>query len=81
MSARSHTRPLQPVVVRHGNAATTGYLLLSNDRVIVLLNNLVSRSDLGPFRPVKRDFIDNEADAVIIPAKEILEIQYLPRHG
>jgi hypothetical protein len=44
---------------------------LDNERVLVLLNNIVDRADLGPLQTVRHNHVEPEADILVIPREQV----------
>jgi hypothetical protein len=54
-----------------------GLLYLENERVVVLLNHLMKKADLGPIKYVRNEHIEPEASITIIPRSQIEAIEIL----
>ncbi len=54
---------------------SAGFLYMKNERVVVLLNNVVSTADLGPLKSVRRNHVDPEAYIRVFPAAQVKSIQ------
>lgn len=51
---------------------TIGELYLENERVVILLNNIVSNmADLGPLRSVRYKHVEPEADVWVFPRESV----------
>ena len=61
----------QPCVVIDGQFKHVGFLYMKNERVIVLLNNIVEKADLGPLQSIRNVHIEPEADILILPRGQI----------
>lgn len=66
---------LRPCLVKAGKVDYFGFLFIENDRVVVLLNNLRDRADLGPLKHVRDEHILPEADIFVLPRVSIDAIQ------
>jgi len=51
-----------------------GFLYTKNERVVVLLNNLVEGADLDPLYNIRYKYVEPEADMIIIPIHQVNEI-------
>ncbi len=71
---RQHT---QICAVSDGQFKHIGYLYMENERVIVLLNNIVEKADLGPLQSIRNVHIEPEADILILPRGQIEMIETL----
>jgi hypothetical protein len=70
--------PLPICCVHHSDKwRSVGLLYLENERVIVLLNNLVEKADLGPIRYIRDEHIEPEASITIIPRAQVTAIEIL----
>jgi len=49
-------------------------LYIRNERFVVLLNNVRSGADLGALKAEREDHIEPEADLLIIPTAQVLDI-------
>jgi hypothetical protein len=67
----------RPVIVHTAKSTTAGMLYFRTARHVVLLNHVVSAVDLGPVRTRRNDHLSHEADITIIPASDVIEIEYL----
>ena len=70
-------KTLRPCCVFAGRTRHIGFLYMKNERVVVLLNNLAEKADLGPFQSIRRDHIEPEADILILPCREVNAIEIL----
>ena len=73
----SLNQPLQSSLVLAGSLTHIGFLYMQNDRVVILLNNLAEKADLGPLRRTKHNHIEPEADILILPRRQVDAIQIL----
>ena len=64
-------------IVHTAKSATAGLLWFQTARHVVLLNHVVTGVDLGPVRARREDHLSHEADITIIPAGDVIEIEYL----
>ena len=69
-------RPVEVVLIR-GDWHVIGFLFLEGKSVLVLANNMVAGSDLGPIQPTKIRRIANEADFTIIPRNLVESLRVL----
>ena len=71
----SMNKTLHPCCVVAGHTLYWGVLYMENERVVVLLNNLAEKADLGPLQDIRRDHIEPEADIVILPRGKVDAIE------
>ncbi len=69
--------PLKSCCVHHSGGLSVGLLYIENERVVVLLNNLVEKADLGSIRFIRDEHIEPEASIIIIPRSQITDLQVL----
>jgi hypothetical protein len=72
------TRRLTTATVTSGRRIAYGYLYIVNDRVVVLLNNVSSKADLGPLRTKRTQHVEPEADVRIFPRSAVHHIEIFP---
>lgn len=68
---------LPPCCVAVGRHQRMGFLYMQNDRVVVLLNDLVERTDLGPLQSIRHHHIEPEADIWICPRAQVDAVDIL----
>lgn len=68
---------LRACEVLDGKSSYIGFLYMQNERVVVLLNNLVADADLGPLQSIRRKHIEPEADILILPRRQVNTIKIL----
>ena len=62
--------------VHHSNTwVSVGMLYFENKRVVVLLNNLVGRADLGTIKHFRNEHTEPEASIMIIPRNKVTAIE------
>ena len=63
----------------HHNAGqySVGLLYLENERVVILLNNLIENADLGPIKSIRIEHIEPEASITIIPRDQVTAIEIM----
>jgi hypothetical protein len=66
-------------VHRNDTWKSIGYLYFENERVVILLNNLIEKADLGPIKYVRNEHIEPEASIMIIPRNQVTAIEILQR--
>ena len=69
--------PLQACVVLDNKSVYYGFLYMQNERIVVLLNNLVDNAELGPLQNIRREHIEPEADILILPRRQVNTIKIL----
>ena len=70
--------PLPICRVNHsGRWSSIGLLYLENKRVVILLNHLVEKADLGPIKYVRNEHVEPEASIIIIPRNQVTAIEML----
>jgi hypothetical protein len=78
MIKKSVTNSLSPCIVHNSNGwETFGLLYFENERVVVLLNNLVQEADLGPIKYFCNKHVEPEATIVVIPRDQVRAIKIL----
>ena len=78
MSKTTVAHPLQICIAhRNDGCDTIGVLYFENERVVVLLNNLVQNADLGPIKYFRDKHVEPEATIVIIPRDQVRAIEIL----
>ncbi len=68
---------LRPCNVVVGKSEYMGFLYMRNEHVVVLLNNLVEKADLGPLRSIRHDYVEPKADILIFPYQRVDAINIL----
>lgn len=75
------TMPLQICCVHHNDKfdkfKSIGLLYLENERFVILLNNLIKNTDLGPIKSISNDYVEPEASIMIIPHDQVTTIEIL----
>ena len=72
-------KDLNPIVQVIGvdGSSRLGFLYMQNEHFVVILNNIVDKADLGPLQFIRREHIEPEADVLILPRSNVLEIKLL----
>ena len=70
---------LQPCVVLGNKSVYTGFLYMQNERVVILVNNLVDNAELGPLQNIRRKHIEPEADILILPRRQVNTIKIVEK--
>ncbi len=72
--------PLPICCVHHnGKFKSIGLLYFENERVVILLNNLTNKADLGPIMDICNDYVEPEASIMIIPRDQVMTIEILQK--
>ena len=71
------TPDLPACIVRTGRELHIGMLYFQNDRVVVLLNNLLMGVDLGLPKPIYNKYAEHEADILVFPKSTVDKVQIL----
>jgi len=54
-----------------------GFLYFKNDRVVILLNDLTNKANLGPIKDICNNYVEPEASIMIIPRDQVMDIEIL----
>ncbi|GIK58511.1 MAG: hypothetical protein BroJett015_41740 [Chloroflexota bacterium] len=69
---------LQICCVHHNDKLKpVGLLYFENERVVILLNNLIEKAGLGPIKFVRNEHIEPESSIIIIPRNQVTAIEIL----
>lgn len=70
--------PLQTCEVRTTSGwSHIGLLFTHNERVVVLLNNIVNKAYLGPLQNIRHKHIEPEADILVLPRNQVIAVNVL----
>jgi hypothetical protein len=79
MRTRSNrdVRRLKSVMVKDGGTQHAGALLFETSDFIVLLNNMIDTTDVGPLRLVRSEHIEPECDVLVLPRTPSMSVKIL----
>jgi hypothetical protein len=71
-------KPRLPICIVHsGKVHHTGFLFMENERVVILLNNIVAGAELGLLQNIRYEHIEPEADIFILPRSQVDSIELI----
>jgi len=70
-------RGLKSVVVKDGKKAHAGFLLFETSMFIVLLNNMLTATNIGPLRVITREQFEPECDVLVLPRSPSMTVEFI----
>jgi hypothetical protein len=70
-------RGLKSVVVTDGRKTYVGFLLFKTSKFVVLLNNVLKATDVGPLRRIRKEQVEPECDIVVLPRSPDMTVEFL----
>jgi hypothetical protein len=76
-SMKARTKRSTFVEVRIGSIRHLGRLLFKTAEFIVLINNWVDGTDVGPLKTIRRRHVEPECDVTVLPRSPDMTVEFL----